>query len=205
MNHNKGETAATVTAPEEEEPDEQADDQEEEEEEDDQEREKERQPHPENSSQSHQSNRTPRDYTDADNSILVSAKNFSSFKKLVKVSAFVLRFVSNVKQNKKATEERRRRHPTNNMQKIATLSAAEIEEARLLIFRTFQKQHLTEFEVLKQNERLPRKSTLRALAPFLTKRKKSSELVDVLPTATVIMWISNSQSLYPGNQLSTHL
>ena len=58
------------------------------------------------------------------------------------------------------------------MQGTATLSAVEIEEARLLIFRTFQKQHLTEFEVLKQNKRLPRKSTLRALAPFFDEEKQ---------------------------------
>ena len=86
LNHNKEETAATAKAPEEEEPKEQADDQEEEEEqeeedeeeeeeqeEEEEEEEEEPQPHPENSSQSHQSNRTSRDYTDADNAILVAA------------------------------------------------------------------------------------------------------------------------------------
>ena len=188
LNHNKEETAATAKAPEEEEPKEQADDQEEEEQEEEDEEEEEEeeeeeqeeeeeeeeepQPHPENSSQSHQSNRTSRDYTDADNAILVAANKFSSFKKLVKVFGFVLRFVSNVKQNKKPTEERRKRHALHNMQGTATLSAVEIEEARLLIFRTFQKQHLTEFEVLKQNKGLPRKSTLRALAPFFDEEKQ---------------------------------
>ena len=176
LNHNKEETAATAKAPEEEEPKEQADDQkeeqEQEEEDEEEEEEEEPQPHPENSSQSHQSNRTSIDYTDADNAILVAANKFSSFKKLVKVFGFVLRFVSNVKQNKKPTEERRKRHALHNMQGTATLSAVEIEEARLLIFRTFQKQHLTEFEVLKQNKRLPRKSTLRALAPFFDEEKQ---------------------------------
>ena len=77
-------------------------------------------------------------------------------------------FVSNVKQK---TEERRR-HSTHNIQRTATLSAIEIEEARLLFFRTFQKQHLTEFEVLKQNKGLPRKSTLRTLAPFFDEEKQ---------------------------------
>ena len=141
-------------------------DEEDEEEEQEEEEEEEPQPHLENSSQSQQSNRTSRDYTDADNAILVAANKFSSFKKLVKVFGFVLRFVSNMKQNKKPTEGRRKRHALHNMQVTATLSGVEIEEARLLIFRTFEKQHLTEFEILKQNKRLPRKSTLRALAPF---------------------------------------
>ena len=103
--------------------------------------------------------------------IIVSANKFSSFKKLVKVFAFVLRFISNVKQNKKPTEEKRR-HSTHNIQRTATFSAIEIEEARLLIFRTFQEQHLTEFEVLKQNKGLARKSTLRALAPFFGEDKQ---------------------------------
>ena len=143
LNHNKEETAATAKAPEEEGPKEQADDQEEEEQEEDEEEdeddeeeeeqqeeeeEEEPQPHPENSSQSHQSNRTSRDYTDADNAILVAANKFSSFKKLAKVFAFVLRFVSNVKQNKKPTEERRKRHALHNMQGTATFSAAKLKK-----------------------------------------------------------------------------
>ena len=89
LNHNKEETAATEKEPEEEEPKEQADDQEEKEDDNEEEEEQEEvepQTHPENSTQSHHSNRTSRDYTDADNAILVAANKFSSFKKLVMFS-----------------------------------------------------------------------------------------------------------------------
>ena len=77
-----------------------------------------------------------------------------------------------MKQNKKQTDERRTRHSTHTLQRTTTPPANEIEGARLLIFRKFQKQHLTEFEVLKQNKRIPRKRTLRALAPCFDEEKQ---------------------------------
>ena len=106
-----------------------------------------------------------KDPRDTDNPILKAANKISSFKKLVKVFAFVLRFVSDLKQTKQPKEERRTRRPSFT-NPITTPSADELEKARLLIFRTVQGYHLPEFEILRQGKRLPRKSSLKALAPF---------------------------------------
>ena len=129
MKHSEDETAAEqIDDQEEKATDEQEDGREEEEreqgQENDREGEKDPQPHLKNSSQSHQTNRTPGDHIDptyTDYVILVAANNFSSFKKLVKVSVFVVRFVSNVKQNKQTEKEE---HDTqkHNLQTTATLS-----------------------------------------------------------------------------------
>ena len=83
---------------EEEEEEEEEEDEDEDEQGQEDDREKEPQAHLKNSSQSHQSNWIPGDHIDpsyTDDVILVAANNFSSFKKLVRVFAFVLRFVSN--------------------------------------------------------------------------------------------------------------
>ena len=157
VNHNQEKTAAIAKPAEEEQAD-------------DQEGKKEQQQHLQNSLNTItpiESN--PGDYkepTIIDNARLVAANNHSRFKKLVKGFIFVLKFVSIVKQKKKPTEGKRITHPTHKVERTVTPSGNDIEEARLLILRTFQKQQLTEFEVLKQSKNLLGKSTLRALAPF---------------------------------------
>ena len=105
-----------------------------------------------------------KDPKDIDNPILNAANKFSSFKKLVKVFAFVLRFVSGLKQIKQPKEERTCRPSITNP--ITTPSVDELEKARLLIFRTVQGYHLPEFELLRRSKSLPRKNSLKALAPF---------------------------------------
>ena len=103
-----------------------------------------------------------KDPKDIDNPILNAANKISSFKMLVKVFAFVLRFVSGLKQTKKAD---RRKNLPSLTNPITTPAADELEKARLLIFRTVQGYHLPEFETLRSKS-LTRKNSLKALAPF---------------------------------------
>ena len=85
--------------------------------------------------------------------------------------AFVLKFVSVLKQTKQPKEKRRTLHPAFT-KPTTTSSADELENARLLIVRTAQRYHLPEFEVLRQGKSLPRKRSLKALAPFFDEKSQ---------------------------------
>ena len=89
----------------------------------------------------------------------------------IKVFAFVLRFVCGLKQAKLSKKERRTCRPslTNS---VTTPSADELEKARLFIFRSVHGYHLPQFEILRQGKSLPRKSSLKALAPVFDKENQ---------------------------------